>query len=143
MLLMIYRLGINIGKMVGKKLTTYFVYTCRHRIYCNGGDIVFNRQITTGTPSPNRAYLALCFRHFTQIKLSGWTSTLETHMKWRFLIFMMKDYTRWEYGEEIDSCLAAHCPDPFHFIEVITPTIVLLKKVCSIIIAKRKVDLTI
>jgi len=33
--------------------------------------------------------------------------------------------------------LPAHCPDPFHFIEVITSTIVLLKKVCSIIIAKR------
>jgi len=38
--------------------------------------------------------------------------------------------------------LPAHCPDPFHFIEVITSTIVLLKKVCSIIVAKRRRDLT-
>jgi len=38
--------------------------------------------------------------------------------------------------------LPAHCPDPFHFIEVITSVIVLLKKVCSIIAVKRIQNLT-
>jgi len=38
--------------------------------------------------------------------------------------------------------LPAYCPDPFHFIEIITSVIAFLKKVCSIIIAKRKRFLT-